>query len=161
MAIQNNAIVAFVRDTLENIKYCSGVFLDVQHASDIVWHGGLYFKLKNLLSTPSYLLLLPYLIERNFYVKINNTFSQICGIKTGVPQGSVLGPALYTIFTSDIPVCECASIAIYADDTTILTDVCPNTTSVQLQNELDSIQIWVNKWNIKINSDHDIFIATR
>ena len=46
------------------------------------------FDLKKLLPTPFYLILKSYLTVRNFYVKINNTFSQICDIKAGVPRGS-------------------------------------------------------------------------
>ena len=54
-------------------------------------------------------------------MKINDTFSQICDIEAGVPQGRVLGPVLYTIFKSDIPISECALIVTYADDAAILT----------------------------------------
>ena len=157
---QCHRIVAFIRDTLENKKYCSAVFLDVQQAFDKVWHDGLFFKLKKLLPTPFYLLLKSYLTKRNFYVKINSTFSQICDIQAGVPQGSVLGPILYTIFTSDIPISECALIATYADDTAILSaDVCPNTASVLLQNELNAIETWLNKWNIKVNSEKSTHVT--
>ena len=48
MAHRNNAIVLslYIRDSLENKEYCSGVFLDVQQAFDKVWHTALLFKHK-------------------------------------------------------------------------------------------------------------------
>lgn len=156
---QCHRIVAFVRDTLENKKYCSGVFLDVQQAFDKVWHYGLLFKLKKLLPTPFYLVLKSYLSERQFYVKVNNEISQIYNINAGVPQGSVLGPILYTIFTSDMPFSDNVLIATYADDTALLaSSTCPIEASNIVQRELNEIEIWLNKWNIKVNTDKSVHV---
>ena len=76
--------------------YCSAVFLDVKQAFDRVWHEGLLYKLKKLLPAPYYLFLKSYLKDRTFYVKVSDETSIIRSIKSGVPQGSVLGPVLYT-----------------------------------------------------------------
>lgn len=157
---QCHRIVAFIRDTLENKKYCSGVFLDVQQAFDKVWHNGLFFKLKKLLPTPFYLLLKSYLSERHFYVRVNNETSQIYSINAGVPQGSVLGPILYTIFTSDMPTTSNVLVATYADDTAILaSSTCPVEASNLVQNELNQIDTWLSKWNIKVNTEKSVHVA--
>ena len=40
-------------------------------------------------------------------MRANNNFSKICTIPPGIPQGSALGPILYTLFTYDLPtMCE-------------------------------------------------------
>ena len=53
-------------------------------------------------------------------VKINGEKSEILPILSGVPQGSVLGPILYMLFTADIPTSEHTLIATFADDTAII-----------------------------------------
>ena len=67
-----------------------------------VWHSGLLFKLKKLLPTHFYLILKTYLSDRYYYVKVNRAYSGIHHIQAGVPQGSVRGSTLYTIYTSDM-----------------------------------------------------------
>lgn len=61
-----------------------------------------------------------YLEERMFRVKENDAYSKLCEIYAGVPQGSILEPILYTIFTSDIPLTKGITTATYADDTAAL-----------------------------------------
>lgn len=158
---QCHRIVNVITDSLENKLYCSAVFLDVKQAFDTVWHEGLLYKLKKQLPTPYYLFLKSYLTQRKFYVKVNDDTSSICQINAGVPQGSVLGPVLYTIYTSDMPIEDNVTIATYADDTAILaSDVSPNEASFLVQRYLNQLQMWLSKWKICINaekSNHVLF----
>lgn len=149
---QCHRIVNYITESLENKKYCSAVFLDIQQAFDRVWHTGLLFKLKSFLPTPFYLLLQSYLSDRLFYVKHNNDYSNIRSISAGVPQGSVLGPILYTIFTADLPTSEKVLVATYADDTAIMAaSTIPSQASNIIQDQLNKLHDWLQKWNIKIN----------
>ena len=94
-----------------------------------------------------------YLSERTFHVKIADEISDICEIKAGIPQGSVLGPILYTIFTYDVPVNDDITLASYADDTAILySDQSSYDASVIVQRELDILQIWLKRSKIEINT---------
>ena len=61
-----------------------------------------------------------YSSERIFSVKFNDYVSDEFNIRAGVPQGSVLGPTLYLLYTSDLPVCNELVISTFADDTAIL-----------------------------------------
>lgn len=105
--------------TLENKKYCSAVFLDISQAFERVWHDGFLFKIKKYLPHCFFFIMKSYLDKRCFEVKLNNVTSDLFEIKSGVPQGSILGPVLYLIFTTDVPVDDNTLIATYADDTAI------------------------------------------
>lgn len=150
---QVHRVCDHIRNALENKKYCSGVFLDVQQAFDKVWHDGLKYKLKKTLPHNMYLLLKSYLENRIFYVRVNDAFSDFYEIKAGVPQGSVLGPLLYLLFTADVPESDNVMTATFADDTAILSsDTNPGTASINLQMHLDKVHSWMKSWRIKASA---------
>lgn len=157
---QCHRVVKTIRESLENKLFCSSVFLDVKQAFDKVWHKGLLFKLKNLLPTPFYLLLKSYLNERKFYVCVNDEVSDIANIESGVPQGSVLGPVLYTLFTADLPTNNDVTVATYADDTAMLVArSTPVEASRILQKQLNVTQLWLDKWNIEVNAEKSTHVT--
>ncbi|EDV90481.1 GH23611 [Drosophila grimshawi] len=115
---------------------------------------GLLFKLKSLLPSAQYLLLRSYLLDRSFMVEVRGERSTIRRIRAGVPQGSVFGPALYTLYTADlpIPVARNTLLATYANDTVFLAN---STTAWRAaavtQRFLDDFSTWANRWNICVN----------
>lgn len=61
-----------------------------------------------------------FLHNRKFKVKLEDHLSSTKEIRVGVPQGSVLGPILYNIFTYyDIPEIKNTSKVLFADDTAL------------------------------------------
>jgi hypothetical protein len=91
-----------------------------------------------------------YLSER--YVKIHDELSAYHLIRAGAPQGSILGPLLYLIFTADIPLTEKTLMATFADDTAIMSpDHDPNMASQKLQQHLNLLQNWMEQWKITVN----------
>ena len=62
-----------------------------------------------------------YLTVRSSYVSLGNCHSTTVGCATGVPQGSILGPQLFSIFTT--PVGHHISYHQFADDTQLFTSV--------------------------------------
>lgn len=151
---QCHRVIQVITKSFEEKNYCSAVFLDIQQAFDKVWHEGLLYKIKTTFPAPFYIFFLSYLKNRCFYVKVNNDISKICQINAGIPQGSVLGPVLYTLFTYDMPTHDDITTATYADDTAFLSSNClPSQASSILQEQLDSLHLWLTKWNIVINTE--------
>lgn len=90
------------------------------HTFDKVWHKGLLVMLKETIPHSTHLMLKSYLTDRVFQVKYNHTTSNLHPIQSRVPQGSILGPTLYTIHTADLPMSPDTKTATFADDTAIL-----------------------------------------
>ena len=80
-----------IKTAIEKKEYCTAAFLDVSQAFDKVWIKGLHFKLKSNLSYPYYEILKSYLTDMHFMIKFNEQLTKIYAIKSGVPQGSVVG----------------------------------------------------------------------
>lgn len=151
---QIHRIVNEIKNALDTKKFCSAAFLDISQAFDKVWHDGLIHKIKTLLPSCFHKILTSYLLNRKFMVKYKSSLSQLYNIKAGVPQGSVLGPILYLIFTSDMPSPSSKSMIIstFADDTAVLsTHTNPQTASRDLQEYLIELQEYFKNWKIRIN----------
>ncbi|XP_046828832.1 uncharacterized protein LOC124428615 [Vespa crabro] len=97
---QVHRLINQITPATENKKYCASLFLDVGKAFDKVWHECLLKTIRQYLQVPIYLLLKSYLNNRTYYVKVKDSHSAVHVIFAGVPLGSVLGPVLYTLYTS-------------------------------------------------------------
>lgn len=156
---QVHRVVAEVQQALDKKKYCSAIFLDVAQAFDKVWHEGLLQKIHQNLPL-FYKILKSYLSDRKFKVNYQSATTPPHAIKSGVPQGSVLGAVLYQIFTFDLPLSSEVKLATYVDDTAMLsTHSNPNTASRVLQDHLNNIQQWLKTWRIKVNESKSAHIT--
>ena len=82
------------------------VFIDLSKAFDSVNHNILLEKLKKLNISASVMQWFKsYLSERSQSVKIEGNISKALQLNVGVPQGSILGPLLFIIYTRDLPLC--------------------------------------------------------
>ncbi|GFT99153.1 RNA-directed DNA polymerase from mobile element jockey [Trichonephila clavipes] len=136
-----------------NRETTGGAFLDVEKAFDRVWHDGLLLKLIEL-NFPPYVIMIinNFLKNRSFQIRISSTLSRTAYASAGCPQGSLLSPLLYNIFTHDFPTTPTVHICLFADDAAIIFQACsPDIVRINLQKYLKKFQVWLTKWRIKIN----------
>lgn len=152
---QLHRVTEFVTTSLTWKYYTGIVFLDVAKAFDTVWHEGLLYKLISAGVPISMVQLLKsFISERSFRAKINSSFSTSRPLAAGVPQGSVLSPLLFNIFTADIPKSAGTTLAIYADDTAILArSNSAHLVTQYLQRTLHVLEEWLHLWRIVVNPE--------
>jgi len=125
----------------------AAVFLDVENASDRVWHAGLLYKLHTLGAlTPLINIINSFLTDRTFSVRLNTIISSSRPVFSGVPQGSCLSPTLYLAYTNDVPLNHHARLYLFADDTMFTTsNKNPKRAAIQLQKQLNITLTWCKK----------------
>ena len=129
--------------------------VDVAGAFDRVSHPGLLHKASRYgLSGALLAWLQDYLCDRRLQTTINGFTSSLYPISAGVPQGSILGPTLYLLYTNDaedhLP--AGVELAAYADDTTLYQSVhtigdVPESARI-LQSAVDALAACGEGWKI-------------
>ena len=129
------------------------LFLDVSKAFDKVWHRGLLYKLERIGIKNNLLAFFKdYLTDRQQRVALKGILSSWITIKAGVPQGSIMGPILFLIYTNDLPNEIQSMIKMFADDTILgasgmTSEECCET----LQPNIDKLASWAYKWKMNLN----------
>ena len=98
-------LLIYLTETWRRAIDKGAVFIDFQKAFDCVSHSILLHKLEHNFGFTGNLLawLRDYLSEREQYTVINGVPSENTKVASGIPQGSVFGPVLFALYTSDLP----------------------------------------------------------
>lgn len=128
------------------------IFLDFSKAFDKVTHSLLLHKL-SLLNIDSYVLawIRSFLTNRSQYVSANNFDSSTTPVRSGVPQGSVLGPLLFLIYINDLPNNISSTMRLFADDCVIYRQISNNNDITTLQTDLTNVLNWCKLWQMELN----------
>ena len=122
------------------------IYFDFAKAFDSVSHDLILKKLKEKFGINGLMLrfVKSYLQGRQQQVIIGGTKSDILPVKSGVPQGSILGPLLFVIFINDMfqSTSQKTNIALYADDTKIWREIQWSEDHFALQKDIDALHQW-------------------
>ena len=145
-------ITELMRQAIDKKSTGQACFLDLKKAFDSLDHSILLKKIYNSgFRGPIFELLQNYLKSRFQYVENNGQTSNLLEIKTGVPQGSVLGPFLFLLYINDLPgICgKNANIALFADDTSLIKSGKRDATD--MNSELERVGHWFRQNKLTLN----------
>lgn len=153
-----------IRKNIDNRYVTFLILLDFSKAFDTVNWSILCEKLSLVgFSTSAVKLMLHYLSNRTQYVGNSDGCSTTLPLTSGVPQGSILGPLLFSIFINDLPSVLNCSYHMFADDVQIYMACKLGDISICISNmnhELSKITGWVsrNKLSLNVNKTQAIAI---
>ena len=131
------------------------IYLDYAKAFDKVDHNILIRKLKLYGVTEKYLTwITSFLKGRSQTVVLNGINSYSSSVKSGVPQGTVLGPLLFIVYINDLSnlINNDTKILTFADDTKIISKISNVSDYENLQKNLNSIIEWSSVNNMELNN---------
>ena len=150
------SVISDLLTLMDDGKCAILILLDLSAAFDTVVHELLFEDLKSIgIIDDALEYLKDYLLNRKYYVRIGDASSPLEPLRRGVPQGSVLGPVLFCIYTiglSKILQNLGVEFKIFADDTQLyltISDI--RVTCENLTNILNNIKNWMNYKQLKLN----------
>ena len=119
------------------------LYLDYQKAFDCVPHERLINQVESFGITGDALKWLrAFLTDRRQKVIVNGSESAWSGVLSGVPQGSILGPVLFSLFVDDLPNSVQSLISLFADDTKLYLPIPTDEEVIQLAEDLATLERW-------------------
>lgn len=162
------ALIKVTNDIMQNVDKSQSTFLvllDYSKAFDVINHELLIAKLHHYNIHPVVLAWFSnYLSNRVQTVKLNNSLSTDMFISKGVPQGSILGPLLFTIYTSDLPsvLTSSCTMHLYADDAQLQVasnPQYPNLSIMELNENLRKVSEYSKNHGMVINPSKTVALC--
>ena len=132
------------------------ILLDFSKAFDTVPHARLLHKLQHYgIGGKTHRWIADFLRNRCQRVILEGSASESTAVTSGVPQGSVVGPMLFTVFINDLPdyVSPGCCVRMFADDCMVFRKIGSEEDAKHLQQDLDALQRWERNWLLKFNPE--------
>ena len=151
----------YLFSAFQNNQQVDSVYIDFSKAFDTVNHERLLQKVWNAgVRGTLHRWLRSYLTDRRQTVRSCGSESYSFPTPSGVPQGSNLGPLLFTIFINDLPTCLRSSRLLkYADDAKLFLAVASREDTIMLQSDLDRFHAWSMRNGLSINFEKSKLIT--
>ena len=152
-------LTSYIYGSINSKKLSSCLFIDMRKAFDTIHHGRLLHKLGSLgINTMSLRWFKSYLGNRKHSTVANNVCSSELSVSYGVPQGSILGPLLFSVYINNLPnIPQNSKLLLYADDAVLVTDGgSSRDIGLIAQPDLQNIVDWGNTNRLYINSEKKV-----
>ena len=139
---------------IDNKKQTDVILLDFSKAFDKVPHQRLLYKTNYYGIRGNHLQWIRSFLEgRTQRVVLDNVYSGLATVDSGVPQGSVLGPLLFSLYINDLPdvIRHGSTVRLFADDCVLYRTVDTQEDAAALQADLDHLQTWEKDWLMKFH----------
>jgi len=141
-------------EAIDEGKDVDVVYMDYRKAFDTVPHKRLIEKVKAYGFAETIVgWLEDFVTGRKQRVQIKGSSSEDKDVKSGIPQGSVLGPFLFLLYVNDLPEQVTSFVYLFADDNKVWKDIANNMDKQTLQHDLDEIHKWSKIWLLQIHPD--------
>ena len=133
-------------NSLDKCKFVHAVVLDFAKAFDKVPHRRLLAKLQHYGIQGKLLCWFEsFPTQRSQSAVCEGKSSTSSPVKSGVPQGTVLGPLLFLLYINDLPDNLQSSVKLFADDTLLYGVIASDTDCDHLQDDLWKLEQWQNQ----------------
>ena len=164
-----SAVIYFTDEIRRNAdagRLTGALFVDLKKAFDTVPHKELISKLERFgFVENSILWFTNYLSNRSQVVSLGTNLSGPLAVEHGVPQGSILGPVLFSLYINDLPSCiNFSNVIMYADDTVIFVSSTQlMEVELKLNMELASLSEWLcgNKLLLNLKKTEFMIFGTQ
>ena len=155
-----------ILSSMDNGRVTALIMLDLSAAFDIIDHTILLRRLGNWFGVSGKALdwFKSYLIARSQRIKLGHCLSSRSDLCFGVAQGSVLGPLLFTLYTTSLSSLVSRHAIphhLYADDSQLYVSFSSGNSAAALyglQSCLASVQSWMSTNKLKLNPDKTEFL---
>lgn len=164
---KNNSTTFLMMDLFDDIyeskskaKKPGIIFLDIKKAFDTVDHKILLDKLEYYgIQGVALTWFKNFLSDRYQCTKIDKKLSSFLIMNCGVPQGSILGPILFSIYINDITnACHSSKPYLFADDGALLFDDTCRKSYINMKFEMITIMKWLNVNKLALNANKTNFM---
>ena len=141
-----------IAKSLDNRSQVDLLILDFSKAFDTVPHARLLKKLEHYGINELVLgWIRSWLLNRSQRVIIDGASSDEVSVRSGVPQGTVLGPLMFLIYINDIGEHITSNLRLFADDSLLYCAIDIPQDCLALQEDLDKLSQWSYKWQMSFN----------
>ena len=156
---QTVLLTKHIEESFETKKKTGAVYVDLTASYDTVWHRGLTCKLLRLLPDKHMVQVIMELIRNKSFTAGDSKRSRLRRLRNGLPQGSVLAPLFFNIYTYDLPSTISQRYA-YADDLALMhTSKDWKTSEGTLSQDMTTLSAYLQTWRLKLSHTKTVTTA--
>ncbi len=147
---QLSHVINDLSKSLDKKKQIDSFILDFEKAFDTVSHDLLKTKLRGYgIDIKTLNWIDAFLSNRKQSVVVNGHKSKISNVISGVPQGTVLGPLLFSLYINDIMEGVDSTVRLFADDCVCYREINNIEDCKKFQDDIDKLTAWAKKWQMR------------